>query len=191
MDFGKNRMKEMKEPTTPGEILQKEFLAPHKISRKMLADHLGWDVKQIDRICNNQSAITAIKAIALGSAFGIRPEFWLNAQAQTDLWNNRKLDTISLLPCIPISKKEISVEKNITIPRIKQTAGRTGKYPFHKMKIGDSFFIPCRNPASNGEMRKCRSRAISSLSKFNDKNGTKIKITTRSVKTGIRVWRTE
>ena len=75
-----------REPTTPGEILQEEFLSPLEISQKRLADHLGYDVKVINRIVNNRSSVTVEMAVKLGKAFNTSPQFWLNAQQTVDIY---------------------------------------------------------------------------------------------------------
>jgi antitoxin HigA-1 len=72
-------------PTTPGEILREEFLAPLKLTQKQLADHIGSDVKVINRIVNGRAAVTAEMAMKLGAAFETSPEFWLNAQTAVAL----------------------------------------------------------------------------------------------------------
>jgi addiction module HigA family antidote len=73
-------------PTTPGEILDEEFLVPLRMTQKSLADHIGCDVKVVNRIVNGRSAVTAEMAIKLGAAFRMSPEFWLNAQMACDLY---------------------------------------------------------------------------------------------------------
>jgi addiction module HigA family antidote len=78
-----------RKPTTPGEILDREFLIPLKMTQKALADHIGCDIKVINRIVNGRSAVTSDLAIKLGSAFGTTPEFWLNAQQAVDLYRAR------------------------------------------------------------------------------------------------------
>ena len=75
-----------REPTKPGEILQEEFLKPLGITQKQLADHIGCDVKVINRIVNGRSSITAEMAVKLASALNTTPEFWLNAQQAVDIW---------------------------------------------------------------------------------------------------------
>lgn len=72
-------------PTTPGEILNEEFLVPLRMTQKRLADHLGCDVRVVNRIVNGRSAVTAEMALKLGAAFRMSPEFWLNAQNSCDL----------------------------------------------------------------------------------------------------------
>jgi addiction module HigA family antidote len=79
-----------REPTSPGEILDEEFLKPLRITQKQLADHLGCDVKVINRIVNHRTSITAETAVRLASALGTSPEFWLNAQQAVDLFYARK-----------------------------------------------------------------------------------------------------
>ncbi len=74
-------------PTTPGEILREEFLVPLKLTQKQLADHIGCDVKVINRIVNGRAAVTAEMAVKLGAALETSPEFWLNAQTAVDLFD--------------------------------------------------------------------------------------------------------
>ena len=75
-----------RKPTSPGEILSEEFIKPMALTQKKLADHMGVDVKVINRICNDKSSITPVVAVKLASTFGMSAEFWLNAQTATDLW---------------------------------------------------------------------------------------------------------
>ncbi len=75
-----------REPTTPGEILREEFLNPLKMTQKQLADHLGCDVKVVNRIVNGRAAISIEMALKLGAAFRTSPDFWLNAQKAVDLY---------------------------------------------------------------------------------------------------------
>ena len=80
-----NRLRSRK-PTSPGEILREEFLVPLGLSQKALADHLGCDVKVVNRIVNGRCAVTAEMALKLGAAFRTSPEFWMNAQRAVDLY---------------------------------------------------------------------------------------------------------
>jgi addiction module HigA family antidote len=79
-----------REPTAPGEILEEEFLRPLNMTQKQLADHLGCDVKVVNRIVNNKTSISAEMAIKLSSTFGTSPEFWLNAQQAVDICRAKK-----------------------------------------------------------------------------------------------------
>jgi len=80
-----------RKPTTPGEILQEEFLLELGISQKRLADHIGCDIKVINRIVNNRTSVTAKMAVKLSSAFNTSPQFWLNAQQAVDIYNALKI----------------------------------------------------------------------------------------------------
>jgi addiction module HigA family antidote len=77
-------------PTTPGEILREEYLVPLEMSQRQLAEHIGQDVKVINRIVNGKSAVTAEVALKLAAAFRTTPEFWLNAQKAIDLYVARR-----------------------------------------------------------------------------------------------------
>jgi addiction module HigA family antidote len=78
--------KMLRKPTSPGEILQEEFLKPLGLTQKQLADHIGCDLKVINRIVNARSAVTAEMAVRLAAALDMTPEFWLNAQQAVDLY---------------------------------------------------------------------------------------------------------
>ncbi len=79
-----------REPTTPGEILTEEFLKPLGLTQKKLADHLGCDVKVVNRIANGRTSVTAEMAIKLAAAFRTTAQFWLNAQQAVDLYKASK-----------------------------------------------------------------------------------------------------
>jgi len=64
-----------REPTPPGEILYEEFLKPLGLTQKQLADHVGCDVKDINRIVNNRPSVSAEMAVKLASAFRSSSEF--------------------------------------------------------------------------------------------------------------------
>lgn len=89
-----------RKPTTPGEILNEEFLKPLGITQKQLAEHLGCDYKVVNRIVNERASVTPEMAIKLAAAFNMTPDFWLNAQMAVDLWTLRaqKPKIRSLIP---------------------------------------------------------------------------------------------
>jgi len=90
-----------REPTTPGEILSEEFLRPLHMTQKQLADHIGCDVKVINRIVNGHCALTAEVALKLSAALNTSPEFWLNAQKAVEIYDaSKRLKKLpkSLLP---------------------------------------------------------------------------------------------
>jgi addiction module HigA family antidote len=100
-------MKRMtRKPTSPGEILREEFLKPLGVTQRQIADHIGCDVKVINRIVNDRCAVTAEMAVRLAAALGTTPEFWLNAQQAVDL--HRAARKLTALPG--------------AIPRVRQPA---------------------------------------------------------------------
>lgn len=94
-----------RKPTSPGEILNAEFLVPMGLTQKELADHLGCDIKVINRIINERTSVTAEMALRLSSAFKTTPDFWLNAQKAVDIYSASR--ALTKLPA-PILKKKTS-----------------------------------------------------------------------------------
>ncbi len=76
----------IRRPTGPGEILREEFLKPMGLTQKELADHIGCDIKVINRIVNGRCSLTAEIALKLGAAFETSAEFWLNSQRAMDIY---------------------------------------------------------------------------------------------------------
>src|SRR5580704_4413460 len=71
--------------TTPGEVLNEEFLSPLGISQYRLAKALGISPRRINEIVHGERAITPDTALRLGKYFGVSAQFWLNLQARYDL----------------------------------------------------------------------------------------------------------
>ena len=74
----------------PGEILKEEFLVPLGMTQKQLTDHLGCDVKVVNRLLNGRTSVTAEMALKLGATVRTTPGFWLNAQNAMDLYRATK-----------------------------------------------------------------------------------------------------
>jgi addiction module HigA family antidote len=47
---------------------------------------MGVQRKHVSGLCNNRRAVTAATALILARVFGNSPDFWLNIQRRTDLW---------------------------------------------------------------------------------------------------------
>lgn len=77
-------------PTPPGKILSEEFLKPRKLTQKELADHIEVDIKVINRLINNRTALSAEMAVKLAACFQTTPDFWLSAQYEVDLFEAKK-----------------------------------------------------------------------------------------------------
>ena len=88
--------KMLRPPTSPGEILQEEFLKPLGLTQKSFATHVGCDVKVVNRIVNGRCSVTAEMAVRIGAVLGTTAEFWLNAQQAVDL--HRASGHLKVLP---------------------------------------------------------------------------------------------
>jgi len=75
-----------RKPATVGEILIEEFLQPMKLTQATLAEAMGVQRKHVNELCNNRRSVTAPTALILSRVFGNSPDFWLNAQRRSDLW---------------------------------------------------------------------------------------------------------
>jgi addiction module HigA family antidote len=75
-----------RKPVSVGEMLVEEFLTPLDLTQSALAERMGVPRKLVNELCNNRRAITADTALILARVFGNSPEFWLNVQRRTDLW---------------------------------------------------------------------------------------------------------
>jgi addiction module HigA family antidote len=69
----------------PGEILREEFMAPLGLTGYALAKHCHVPRTRIERLVNEETAVTADTALRLGRYFGTGPEFWMNLQTAYDL----------------------------------------------------------------------------------------------------------
>jgi addiction module HigA family antidote len=67
-------------------MLVEEFLTPMKLTQGALAEAMGVERKLVNELCNDRRAVTADTALMLARVFGNTPEFWLNVQRRTDLW---------------------------------------------------------------------------------------------------------
>lgn len=76
-----------RKPATVGEILVEEFLTPLGLTQVALADAMGVPRKHVNELCNDRRSVTAATALILARVFGNSPDFWLNTQRRTDLWN--------------------------------------------------------------------------------------------------------
>ena len=75
-----------RKPATVGEILVQEFMRPMGQTQHALAEAMGVQRKQVNELCNNRRNVTAATALILARVLGNSPEFWLNVQRRTDLW---------------------------------------------------------------------------------------------------------
>ena len=81
-------------------------------------------------------------------------------------------------PVAPVAKRatpgEIAIDDGIPVPEDRRSAGRTERYPFSKLKVGQSFFVP----------------GIKTIGLTAVKKRTGFAFVLRQVEGGVRVWRT-
>lgn len=76
-----------RKPVSVGEMLVEEFMLPSNLTQAALAEAMGVPRKHVNELCNNRRSVTAATALILARVFGNSPDFWLNTQRRTDLWN--------------------------------------------------------------------------------------------------------
>src|SRR5712672_2442595 len=75
-----------RKPASVGEILAQEFIEPMGLTQGALAEAMGVQRRHVNEICNNRRRVTAPTALILARVFGNSPDFWLNVQRRSDLW---------------------------------------------------------------------------------------------------------
>ena len=71
---------------------------------------------------------------------------------------------------------EYAIDKHIPTPRV--ASGRPVMYPFAKLKVGESFFVPGMTSTKFGSTRGYHARKLRRT------------FTARNLDGGVRVWRT-
>jgi antitoxin HigA-1 len=73
-------------PTPPGEILREEFLKPLGLSQVKAAQRMGVPLNRLNEIVRGKRGITADTALRLARLLDTSPEFWMNLQTASDLY---------------------------------------------------------------------------------------------------------
>lgn len=76
-----------RKPASVGEILIEEFMEPMALTQSALAEAMGVQRKHVNELCNDRRNVTAPTALILARVFSNSPDFWLNVQRRSDLWN--------------------------------------------------------------------------------------------------------
>jgi antitoxin HigA-1 len=74
-------------PASISEILIEEFMEPMGLTQTALAEAMGVPRKHVNELCKGRRAVTAATALILARVFGNSPDFWLNVQRRSDLWD--------------------------------------------------------------------------------------------------------
>ena len=75
-----------RKPAPVSEILVEEFMKPLGLTQGVLAEAMGVQRKHVNELCNGRRNVTAATALILARVFGNSPDFWLNLQRRTELW---------------------------------------------------------------------------------------------------------
>ena len=75
-----------RKPTHPGEILWEEFLEPKEMTQQEMAKKMGVPVQRVNTLINGKRGITPETALLLAGILGTTPQFWMNRQANHDLY---------------------------------------------------------------------------------------------------------
>ena len=73
-------------PPHPGEIIATMYLAPLKMTQVEFAERLGVPFQRVNAIINGHRGITPDTALRLARVFRTSPDYWLNLQQMTDLY---------------------------------------------------------------------------------------------------------
>jgi len=84
--------KRMHAPVHPGLLLRDLYMEPMNVTITGAAEALNVSRKHLSAIVNGHASITADMAWRLAKGFGNDPEFWMNLQAQYDVWEAAKAD---------------------------------------------------------------------------------------------------
>jgi len=77
------------EPTTAGEILREEFMAPCALSLDHLAEYVGISIDRLIGILSNTSLLSDDDAERLGEYFGTGSDFWQRLRDSHLRWRER------------------------------------------------------------------------------------------------------
>ena len=75
-----------RKPESVAQILVEEFMGPLEMNQTQLSSLAGLPRKHINELCRGRRAVTADTALILARVFGTTPDFWLNTQRRTDIW---------------------------------------------------------------------------------------------------------
>lgn len=90
-----------RKPTSVGDVLLYEYIEPTGIKINDLAEMLQVHRNTISALVNNNRKLTTDMAFRLAKAFDTSEEFWINLQANVDIWevqnDNRIQEELSRL----------------------------------------------------------------------------------------------
>lgn len=76
----------VRQPSSVAEILREEYMKPYNLDTTKLAELLRVDVSELDDVLNDETLIDGDLALRLARVFNTSPQFWLNLQAERQLF---------------------------------------------------------------------------------------------------------
>lgn len=89
-------------PTSPGEILQEEFIVPNNLTQASVARAIGVPYQRLNEVVRGVRKLTPETALRLAAYFGTTADFWLNLQLQVDLYYAMKTEAKALKRISPL-----------------------------------------------------------------------------------------
>ena len=74
-------------PTHPGIILLEQFLREIPMTQAEAARRMSMPVTRVNELVRGRRGVTARSALRLGRLLGTTPMFWMNLQANWNLWH--------------------------------------------------------------------------------------------------------
>jgi len=92
----------MRAPSHPGEVLNEMYLEPMGVAITRAAEALGVSRKHVSAIVHGSASVSPDMAARLAAVFGPDVQFWINLQAQYDVWQ------ISQKPAPKVKRLEVA-----------------------------------------------------------------------------------
>lgn len=86
----------LQNPVHPGEVLQELYLVPLEMSAIDLAKRIGVPRTRVERLVKGTTGVTPDTALRFARVFNTSAEYWLNLQAQHDLFKVAANDDIAI-----------------------------------------------------------------------------------------------
>jgi addiction module HigA family antidote len=90
------KMALLQNPVHPGEVLQELYLVPLEMSAIDLAKRIGVPRTRVERLVKGTTGVTPDTALRFARVFNTSAEYWLNLQAQHDLFKVAANDDIAI-----------------------------------------------------------------------------------------------
>jgi addiction module HigA family antidote len=91
-------------PAHPGDVLFEDCIKPLGLTQGDAATRLGVPIQRLNGLIRGRRAMSPDTALRIATVFGSSPEFWMNLQANWDLWHAREKAAKALKRLKPIKR---------------------------------------------------------------------------------------